>query len=74
MLAGGTTFFMFLGLTLYALWTKEDFTMKGGALFLGLCTLCGGLFINMFLQSSFLNLLMNIGGLFIFGMYLIYDT
>ncbi|KRX01767.1 hypothetical protein PPERSA_02295 [Pseudocohnilembus persalinus] len=74
LLAGGITFFMFLGITTYALWTKEDFTIKGGSLFMGLITLSGGLFLNMFIQSSFVNLMLNVGFIFLFGIYLIYDT
>lgn len=62
-----------IALTAYACTTKTDFTFMGGILFVGCCLLLLlGLFSIIF--GSFLNTLYCVLGVFLFSLYLIYDT
>ena len=62
-----------ISLTFYAYWTKTDFTMMGGALFLaGMCMLLISIFM-MFTQNKMLHILFSAAGVFLGGIYLIYD-
>ena len=64
---------MTISLTLYACTTKTDFTVCGGLLFVSCCLLlCLGLFS--FIFGNFLNTLYCVLGVFLFSLYLIYDT
>lgn len=65
---------MVVGLTLYAFYTTEDFTMCGGFLF-ACCLLliaCG--ILNMFMKSKVLEILIATFSLMLYSLYLIYDT
>lgn len=62
-----------IGLTIYACVTTTDFTWMGGLLFIGAILLVLlGLFSWLF--GSFLHTLYCVLGVFVFGVYLIYDT
>lgn len=62
-----------IALTIYACTTKTDFTFMGGLLFVGSCLL---LFLGLFsiIFGNFLNTLYCVLGVFLFSLYLIYDT
>ena len=63
-----------LTITLYAMKTKTDFTMCGGVLMVGLmCLFILNLFY-FFFRVPILNVMICVFGLFIFGIYLAYDT
>ena len=62
------------GLTLYAIFTKNDITMCGGTLVsLSMIMLVLGI-IGIFYTSAFYQALVNSCGIFLFSLYLIYDT
>ena len=62
-----------IGLTLYAMFTKTDFTLCGGALYsLGMILLAGAV-LSVFYGPS-MNLLYSVFGVFLFSFYLVYDT
>lgn len=63
-----------LGLTLYAFFTKKDFTTIGSTLFIFLIILIFGGIINIFLRLAILAFILNIVGVFLFSFYIIYDT
>ena len=68
-------FFLTIGLTIFALQTKIDFTAMGGALLVALlCLMMLGLFAAIFRGNNILNLVYASLGAFIFGMYIIFDT
>lgn len=69
------TTFAFLGLTLFTLQSKMDFSSMGPYLFGGLMTLVGAGFIQMFLPFSQVTDLVFAGlGCIVFCGYIIYDT
>ena len=73
MLAGFMTLAVTVSLTIYAFTTKTDFTFLGGLLFCAICILfCVSLFSIIF--GFMLNALYCVLGLFIYSIYLIYDT
>ena len=63
-----------LGLTAYAFYTDTDFTFMGGFLFMGIFVLMGLSFIQFFVNVKWLNMLICVFGVLLFGAYLIYDT
>ncbi|KAF3939765.1 hypothetical protein ABW19_dt0209628 [Dactylella cylindrospora] len=66
---------VFLGLTLFALQTKYDFTQWQGILFTSLWILIGvGIFSIFFFPSSGVELAYSIGGVIIFSGYVLVDT
>ncbi|EZA59874.1 hypothetical protein DMN91_001335 [Ooceraea biroi] len=68
------TLTVLLGLTAYTFQTKRDFSFLGFGLFIGLwCLLIGGL-IQIFVQSTALELAMSIGGALLFCLFIIFDT
>jgi FtsH-binding integral membrane protein len=72
-IAAAMTFFMVLGLTVYAATTKTDITTKGSLLFiLGMSLLILSLF-SIFFFSYFLILLLTTLWIILFGIYLVYD-
>ncbi|KAE8596212.1 hypothetical protein XENTR_v10016011 [Xenopus tropicalis] len=74
MWAGGATIVVTLGLTIFALQTKWDFTMLSGGLCVALLVLlCFGILCGI-LRSMYLNIVYASIGTFIFGMYLVVDT
>lgn len=63
-----------LGLTLYTLQSKKDFSAWGAGLFVALCLLMFGGLIQIFLGSNYLELLLSGGGALVFALFLVYDT
>lgn len=61
-------------LTLYAIFTKTDFTTMSAALFVGLSLLIVASIIAIFVKIPLLNLVLSVIGTFLFGIYLIMDT
>ncbi|RZF39575.1 hypothetical protein LSTR_LSTR001096 [Laodelphax striatellus] len=72
--AVGMTSIVCLGLTIFAFQTKMDFTMMGGALFVGVLILFLFGIFTIFFPSRIGSLVYSAGGAFIFSLYLIYDT
>ncbi|MBP1994621.1 Bax inhibitor-1/YccA family protein [Paenibacillus eucommiae] len=66
---------IFGGLTLYAYYSKRDFTFLGGFLMVGLLTLIGFSLVGMFIGGfgSTLGLMIAIGGVLIFSGFILYD-
>jgi len=61
-------------LTLYAMTTKEDFTLQGGALYIiGMAVLLMVVF-NFLFQSDILSIIISAVSAVLFGLYLVYDT
>jgi protein lifeguard len=74
LLAGITSLTIFSGLTIYAWQTKYDYTVMGNCL---LITLFGFILMGIFLtyfQNNYLNIVYSFIGVFIFSLYIIYDT
>lgn len=63
-----------LGLTIFAMQTKIDFTVLSGVLFSALIVLILMGFLSIFLKTQFLNLLYAGGGTLLFSAYLVYDV
>jgi len=74
LLSGGSTLFLFSGLTLYAWQTKIDYTTKGNYLLISLISLFTLGILNLFLQLSFFHILYPLLGASIFSFYIVYDT
>ncbi|XP_017783240.1 PREDICTED: protein lifeguard 4-like [Nicrophorus vespilloides] len=68
------TFAVLAGLTLYTFQTKHDFSSMHSVLIAGLCILIVGGFIQIFVQSSMIELLMSLGGAFLFSLFIVFDT
>ena len=65
---------MVIGLTVYAVYTKTDFTMCGGLLFVfGFVFMTASIFA-VFLGGPTMNLGLSITGVILFSLYLVYDT
>lgn len=62
------------GLTLYTFQTKRDFSSMHSALFAGLCILIVGGFLQIFIQSNVFELLIGLGGAFLFSLFIVFDT
>ena len=63
-----------IGLTIYAMTTETDITMKGGLLFAGGAIFIGLTIIGLFFESRFFATIIAAFGTFLFSMYLIYDV
>jgi len=65
-----------IGLTCYAMTTKSDFTMWGGCLFAALFLFVAfGILLAIFgIRTKFLYMVICLVGLFIYSIYLVYDT
>lgn len=74
LVALGLTVLVTLALTLYALFTKEDYTLMGGTLFISLFLLIIISFIFAFIAIPLLYLLLIFAGLILFSAYLLYDV
>jgi len=69
------TITVFIGLTLYTIYSKEDYSWMGSYLFSGLWILIfGGILQLFFPLGSFIDMLMTWGGAFLFCGFIIYDT
>lgn len=64
----------FGGLSIFAMNTKKDFTMMGKALFIILLVVFAASILNIFLQSSPLNLIISAVAAILFSFYILYDT
>ncbi|CAH1155774.1 unnamed protein product [Phaedon cochleariae] len=62
------------GLTLYTFQTKRDFSAMHSGLFAGLCILIVGGFMQVFLQSSVLEIAISFGGALLFCLFIVFDT
>ena len=74
LMAGGLTAAITISLTVYAFTTKTDFTTCGAFLFVCVTALIVGGIIGIFVRSRWLNLILSILGVIVFGLYLIFDT
>jgi len=74
LMAASMTCFMTIALTVYACTTKTDFTVMGSLLFLGACILLLFSLFLMFFHSKILHLVICCFGVFLYSLYLIYDT
>jgi len=72
--AGGTTVLAMVGLTVYALRTSRDFTMRGGLLLAGLFALFGLALVQVFLGGALVNSIKTYLGVVVFSAYIVYDT
>ncbi|XP_045471987.1 protein lifeguard 4-like [Harmonia axyridis] len=62
------------GLTLYSFQTKRDYSSAYSVLFAGLCVLFIGGILQIFIQSNGFEMIMAIGGAFLFSMFIVVDT
>lgn len=74
LIAGGLTAAVTISLTIYAFTTKTDFTTCGGFLFVCVTALIVGGIIGIFIRNRWLNLIISIIGVIVYGLYLIFDT
>jgi FtsH-binding integral membrane protein len=74
LIATGLTLGIVITLTLYAAFTKSDFTFLGGFLLVCLISLIIGGIAAYFFRNKWLNLVLSIVGAIIFGIYIIFDT
>jgi len=72
--AAALTSAMVIGLTLYAIFTKSDFTTCGGILTVCLCVLIVGGIISIFIKNKWVSLALSVAGVVLFGVYLVFDT
>ncbi len=64
----------FAGLSIFAMNTKKDFTIMGKALFIVLLVVVAASILNIFMQSSLLNLAISAVAAILFSFYILYDT
>lgn len=62
------------GLTAYTFQTKRDFTHWGAGLFIGLLFLIGLGFLNVFVGSNSMEMMMAGGGALLFSLFIVFDT
>ena len=75
LMAVGITVILVLGLTIFALQTKIDFTAMGGILLVALLSLMMfGLFVWFFPNNKVVNIVYAALGAFIFACYIVFDT
>ena len=74
LVAAGLTAAMVISLTLYAIFTKSDLTDCGGFLLVCSVVLLVGGIISIFWRNKWLQLILSIVGVIVFGIYLIFDT
>ena len=74
MIAAALTAAMVIGLTIYAIRTKEDFTLCGGFLFMCLLVLCVASIMCLFFHTFITQILLSTAVILLFGLYIIYDT
>ena len=74
LLAASLTAAIVTGLTLYAIFTKTDFTTMGGILTVLLIGLIAGSILGIFIRNRVFHTILAVAGVIIFGIYLVYDT
>jgi len=73
--AGEITVTVFVGLTIYTIYSKEDYSWMGSYLFAGLWVLIfGGILQWLFPLPNFFDVVYSWGGALLFSMFIIYDT
>jgi FtsH-binding integral membrane protein len=73
-MAAFMTFCLVASLSIYALYTKTDFTMQGGMIFVFGCgVMLFGLF-TIFSNNKTMHIIYCVAGIILFGLYLLYDT
>jgi FtsH-binding integral membrane protein len=73
-MAAFMTMGMTIALTVYAMTTKTDFTLQGGMIFVIGCAFAMFSLFALFSSNNFVHILICVGGIIMFGIYLIYDT
>ena len=73
-MAACMTFVIVVSLTIYAITTKIDITMKGSVIFLLSASLLCLIFFNIFFRFKLLHVIICCFGVFLFGIYIVYDT
>jgi FtsH-binding integral membrane protein len=73
LMAALMTFSMVVALGLYAVYTKTDFSMQGGAIFVFGCAFLMLSIFGMFTTNKFFHIFLSVLGIILFGFYLIYD-
>ncbi len=73
-MAASMTCFMTLALTIYACTTKTDFTVFNSLLFIASCVLLLFGIFQFFIKSNTLHLIICCFGVFLYSLYLVYDT
>ncbi|KAL0278241.1 UNVERIFIED_CONTAM: hypothetical protein PYX00_000112 [Menopon gallinae] len=63
-----------IGLTLFTLQSKRDFSKLGAGLFAGICILLVGEIIHIFVGGSGFEFALSLGGAFLFSLFIVYDT
>ncbi|OXU28494.1 hypothetical protein TSAR_015837 [Trichomalopsis sarcophagae] len=63
-----------IALTAFTFQTKRDFSAMHAGLFSGLCVLLIGGLLQMYMQSSLMELLLCVGGAMLFSFFIIFDT
>ncbi|XP_034179919.1 protein lifeguard 4-like [Osmia lignaria lignaria] len=63
-----------IGLTIYTFQSKRDLSVSSSGLFIGLWILLLGGLIQIFLQSTIMELMLSIGGAALMSMFIIFDT
>jgi FtsH-binding integral membrane protein len=74
MQAGALTFAAFGALSLYAVFSRRDFSAWGAFFFVGLIVLFVAMLLNMFFQSVAAGLFLSSVGVFVFSGLLVFDT
>jgi len=72
--SAGITFSIFLVLTSIAFLSKKDFSFMENMLSIGLFSFMGFIILQMFIASSFLNVMISWAGVMLFSGYILYDT
>lgn len=73
LMAALMTFSMVIALGLYAFYTKTDFTLQGGALFVFGCAFLMLTIFGLFTNNKFFHIFLCVIGIILFGFYLLYD-
>lgn len=74
LIAAILTAVMVISLTVYAFYTKNDFTMWGGLLFVCCAVLLGASILGMFIQNKFYHVVLSSITVILFSVYIIFDT
>jgi len=72
--AGALTFAAFGALSLYAVFSRRDFSAWGAFFFVGLIVMLVASLLNLFLQSVAIGLFLSAVGVFVFSELLVFDT
>ena len=68
------TLFLCIALTIYAIYTDDDFTICGGLLFVCLIILCIASIFLIFTDNNIVHIIICVLAIILFSIYLIYDT